>query len=130
MKKILLSCLISMIVILGTVGCGNSKNEDGGSSAGGSSALYKTVAIEDLNKAWKENDNYYKEYIGKKIKVTGGKVDGSGFITTDKFQTVSISCNNRNSLNLKEGEIVSVTGVVGDLTTQMLMYMDNCTIEK
>lgn len=121
---------MSMIVILETAGCGNSKNENNGPSASDSSAIYKTVAIEDLNKAWKENDNYYKEYIGKKIKVTGGKVDDTGFITTDKLQTISISCSNKNSLNLKEGETVSVTGVVGDLTTQMLMYMDNCTIEK
>lgn len=42
---------------------------------------------------------YYKKYLNKKIKVTGLSVNKNKSLNADKFVTISISYNNKNSLD-------------------------------
>lgn len=127
MKKNLLALVVCAFLVIGVVGCGNSA-DDGGAS---SKPLSETMTIDELNAKTQENNDVYKSYLGKKIKITGLEVYDNKIMSSDKLVTVNISCSNGDSLDIKTGDKVSVTGVVNETWTSMYSYsLENCTIEK
>lgn len=109
----------------------NEPNKDNHPNNDNTETLYKTVSARDLSKS---DDN--KEYINKKIKITDLVVTkdtkGHQFIQAPGLMSYFyVSCENESSLNIKEGDQISIVGVVEDSiwTTDRTFQMKNCVVE-
>lgn len=122
-KKILSMALIATIFVFLITGCGTNSgtnNED-------SEELFATVSAE---KFYDNVDNdFYKQYINKKITITNLTADGPDYISYK--MAFAVICNNQKELPSDLKGNVSVTGVVSDSDMQNGYYLQlkNCTVE-
>lgn len=130
MKKNLLTLIACGVLLVGVTGCGSNDSTSDGGSGSSSASLYKTMTISELNTELNSDTTSINNYIGKKIKVTNALVTASKSMSEDKLVTVSIYCSNSDSLGIQEGDVVSVTGLVGSDSSSYIMYLSDCTIEK
>lgn len=95
-------------------------------------SLYKTVSAKELVDS--KAKNYTDEYKNKKVKVTDLVVkkdrDGSLSLSAPGMRYFTVICNNVSSLNLVEGQSVSITGVVENnaFTYDGVWHMKNCSV--
>lgn len=94
--------------------------------------LYKTVSAKELSDS---DDN--KEYINKKIKITGlvvtkDKKENQYIQAPGLMSYFYVSCGNESSLNIKEGDQISIIGIVEDSvwTTDHNFQIINCSVEQ
>lgn len=85
-----------------------------------------TISINDFD----ANDDTFKKYINKRITVTDVRVINLDGISFGPLP-YKVDCSNMSSLDVSEGDIISVTGTLNDKTYHGLWYyMDNCSISK
>ncbi len=132
MKNKLIGLMVCSVLLIGAAGCGSKANEDGPTSNSGSNSqsLYKTMTIKELNDETDKDGNAYLNYTNKKIKVTNLKVSEGKLFAAETLVTVTLSCRNINSLDVKPGETVSVTGVVDPSSIKYTYFLNDCTVEK
>ncbi len=115
--------VVILAIILGNL-FGNKSNIDNGISDNGKSVY--TISIDDFD----ANDDTFEKYVNKRITVTDAKVidlDGLYFGPLP----YRVECSNMDSLDVTEGDIVSITGILNEKTYNGLWYyMDDCSISK
>lgn len=127
-NKKILYIIIGVVIVIAIILAlsilyGNKSNDNNQTNNGKS--VY-TISIDDFD----VNSDTFKKYINKRITVTDVKVidlDGLSFGPLP----YKVDCSNMSSLDISEGDIVSVTGILNDKTYHGLWYyMDNCSISK
>ncbi len=153
-KKIIIIAVVAVLVValvafsLGSVLSKNNKKEpnfqeqDKDSNEENHSAsdsddrelpLYATISSKELANSV-STDNY-KEYINKKITITDLIVsagEDKNFIHSPGFTYFYVSCENEDSLEIQDGDKISITGIVKDdiFTNSANFIMKNCSVSK
>ncbi len=109
-------------------------NKDNKTDSDKELTLYKTVSSKDL--ADLIGTDSYKEYLNKKITITDLEVSISDDTTILKVPGLVsyfyVLCDNVDSLEIKDGDAISITGIVEDsaFTNSGTFRMKSCSVSK
>ena len=120
-KKVISTLLITSVFVFTVTGCGTA------SDSIEEQEVFATISAQQFYDNI-END-FYKQYINKKITITDLTADGPDYI--DYKMGFDIICDNKNELPSDLSGKVSVTGIVsdGDLQNGAILQMKKCSIE-
>ncbi len=129
--KIMGIVLLVVIVISLFSKCGNSNSSMNGKKVDINQPVAATFTAKELAN---DETDIYKKYINKKVTISGLSVsakDGSTLIKLPSMLMFYVSCDNVDSLNLKDGDNVTVTGIILDSTyTNYDLKMTSCSVSK